>query len=172
MSPVISQSPEVLRIFAALSEPDLAQARALFLEYQRWLNLDLCFQGFAEEVASLPGSYVPPKGRLLLAARGEHVVGCVALRPFDSQDGEMKRLYLRPEAQGLGLGRTLTEAVIAEARAIGYRRLLLDTLPAMPAAQRLYESLGFVDIPPYRENPVPGARFLALKLEGGGDCQE
>lgn len=155
-----------MRIHAAESEADVGAARELFLEYQRWLGLDLGFQGFAEELANLPGAYAPPKGRLLLASEGEEglVVGCVALRPWGDRDGEMKRLYVRPQAHGRGLGRKLAEAVIAEAKAIGYRRLLLDTLPSMSSAQRLYESLGFVDIPPYRENPVPGTRFLALEL--------
>ena len=155
-----------MRIHAAESEADVDAARDLFREYQRWLDLDLGFQGFAEELANLPGAYAPPKGRLLLASQGEdgHVLGCVALRPWGDRDGEMKRLYVRPQAHGQGLGRRLAEAVIAEAKAIGYRRLLLDTLPSMSSAQRLYETLGFVDIPPYRENPVPGTRFLALEL--------
>ncbi len=153
-------------IHAAESGADLGAARELFREYQRRLDLDLGFQGFAEELANLPGAYAPPRGRLLLATQAEDgaVLGCVALRPWGERDGEMKRLYVRPQAHGLGLGRKLAEAVIAEARAIGYRRLLLDTLPSMSAAQRLYESLGFVDIPPYRENPVAGTRFLALAL--------
>jgi putative acetyltransferase len=156
----------------AESAADVEAARELFREYRRWLGLDLGFQGFAEELANLPGAYVPPRGRLLLAIEGDAVMGCVALRPLSEADAEMKRLYVRPEAQGLGLGRKLTERVIAEARAIGYRRLLLDTLPVMGAAQGLYESLGFVDIPPYRQNPVPGARFLALELVAKSQREE
>ena len=155
-----------MRIHAAESEADVGAARELFREYQRWLGLDLGFQGFAEELANLPGAYAPPKGRLLLASQEEDgvVLGCVALRPWGDGDGEMKRLYVRPRAHGQGLGRKLAEAVITEAKAIGFRRLLLDTLPSMSSAQRLYESLGFVDIAPYRVNPVPGTRFLALDL--------
>jgi GNAT superfamily N-acetyltransferase len=155
---------EVPEINLASSEADITAARELFLEYQRWLNLDLSFQGFADEVAALPGSYTPPAGRLLLASLSGQIVGCVALRPLQDGDCEMKRLYLRPEGRGTGLGRRLVEAVIGEARQIGYRRILLDTLPVMGDAQRLYSKLGFADVPPYRENPVPGARFLALEL--------
>lgn len=157
-------SSEIL-IRQAESPAEIEAARELFLEYQRSLGLDLGFQGFAEEVATLPGAYAPPLGRLLLAIRGDQIVGCIALRPIGDHDCEMKRLYVRPEGQGLGLGRRLSETLIAAAEALGYRRMLLDTLPSMGTAQRLYESLGFVDIAPYRQNPVLGTRFLALELQ-------
>jgi ribosomal protein S18 acetylase RimI-like enzyme len=143
---------------------ELDLVRTLFREYEAGIGVDLCFQGFAAEVAELPGMYAPPTGRLLLATNGDVVLGCIALRRFTDSDGEMKRLYVRTAARGLGAGRALVEAVIAEARAIGYRRLLLDTLPSMAAAIALYESVGFRDVEPYRANPVPGARYLGLEL--------
>jgi ribosomal protein S18 acetylase RimI-like enzyme len=143
---------------------ELDLVRTLFREYEAGIGVDLCFQGFEAELAELPGKYAPPTGRLLLATDGDAVLGCIALRRFTDADGEMKRLYVRPAARGLGAGRALVEAVIAAARAIGYRRLLLDTLPSMASAIALYESLGFRDVEPYRENPVPGARYLGLEL--------
>jgi putative acetyltransferase len=142
-------------------------ARTLFREYQEDLKIDLCFQDFSQELATLPGAYAPPRGRLLLAAVGGAAAGCVALRPVNGDASEMKRLYVRPAFRSAGTGRALVETLIAEARAIGYRRICLDTLPVMARAQELYERLGFTDIPPYRENPVPGARFLALDLHAG-----
>jgi len=145
-------------IAQAETAQEIAAARELFEEYQRWTGVDLCFQGFAAELAALPGDYAPPRGRLLLARRDGEVAGCVALRDAGGGSGEMKRLYVRPQFQGAGLGRRLVEELLAAARAIGYRRLLLDTLPMMATAQALYERLGFRDIPPFRANPVPGAR--------------
>jgi ribosomal protein S18 acetylase RimI-like enzyme len=153
-----------LEITAALDPPSIESARQLFLEYQRALGVDLCFQGFATELATLPGAYAPPQGRLLLARRGESVIGCVALRPLTEDECEMKRLYLRPANRGAGIGRQLVERVIHEARVIGYRRICLDTLPTMQQAQRLYEQLGFRDASPYTHNPVEGTRYLALDL--------
>jgi len=155
-----------IQILQAESTAEVEAARELFQEYQRQLGLNLGFQGFAEELATLPGAYAPPAGRLLLAVQGDRFLGCIALRPLSDGDCEMKRLYVRPEGQGLGLGRRLTEILLAEAKTIGYRRLLLDTLPSMSTAQRLYESLGFADIAPYRENPVLGTRLMALELAG------
>ncbi len=143
---------------------DLEAVRALLDEYVRELGVDLCFQGFAEERAGLPGEYVPPRGRLLIAERGGSAAGCVALRPLDAHTAEMKRLYLQPAARGTGLGRRLALAVIGEARAAGYGRLRLDTLPSMGAAIAMYRGLGFREIAPYRHNPVPGALFLELAL--------
>jgi ribosomal protein S18 acetylase RimI-like enzyme len=143
---------------------DIEIVRELFREYQAALGVDLCFQGFERELAELPGDYAPPRGRLLLARAGDAVVGCIALRPLPGNDCEMKRLYVRPDFRATGLGRQLAERVIAEARAIGYGRLCLDTLPSMERAQQLYESLGFTDIAPYRPNPVAGARYLRLML--------
>lgn len=143
---------------------DIAQARELFLEYQSTLGVDLCFQGFAEELASLPGHYARPAGRLLLAVNGSAALGVVALRPSGSADCEMKRLYVRASGRGSGLGRQLTEALINEARLAGYKRVLLDTLPTMTAAQALYRSMGFLEIPPYCHNPIAGTRYMALDL--------
>jgi putative acetyltransferase len=144
---------------------DIAQVRELFLEYQSTLGVDLCFQGFAEELASLPGHYARPAGRLLLASSGASVLGVVALRPILSADCEMKRLYVRATGRGAGLGRLLTEALIKEARLAGYRRVLLDTLPSMTEAQALYRSMGFVEIPAYCHNPIAGTRYMALRLD-------
>jgi len=147
-----------------VSPEDVEAVRRLFLEYQESLGVDLCFQGFDRELAELPGDYTPPGGRLLVA-RGDGVaVACVALRRLDVRTCEMKRLFVRPSHRGLGLGRALAEAVISEARLIGYERMRLDTLPSMNEAAVLYERLGFRDIEPYYENPVAGARFLQLAL--------
>lgn len=139
---------------------DVDEVRRLFREYAASLPFALDFQDFDRELAELPGAYTPPRGILLLA-RG---AGCVGLRPIDETTCEMKRLYVRPSARGTGLGRRLAEAVVAEARARGYAQMRLDTVPGMDAAQALYEQLGFHDIPPYRPNPIAGARFLALEL--------
>jgi ribosomal protein S18 acetylase RimI-like enzyme len=142
----------------------LAEARALLEEYAASLPFDLGFQGFADELAGLPGDYAPPRGRLLLALDAGAAVGCVALRPRDGRTAELKRLYVRPQARGSGAGRRLTEAAVEAARAAGYERLVLDTVPGMEPAQALYRSLGFVDTTPYRFNPVAGASFLELRL--------
>jgi ribosomal protein S18 acetylase RimI-like enzyme len=142
----------------------LLSVRALFEEYAASLNFDLCFQGFDEELANLPGNYAPPEGRLLLAFHSLEAAGCVALQKFEEGICEMKRLYVKPQFRGLGIGRTLAETVISEAWKIGYRRMCLDTVPSMHEAQALYDSLGFQDIEPYRHNPVCGTRFMELRL--------
>ena len=139
-------------------------ARALFREYQEALGVDLSFQGFETEVATLPGEYAHPRGRLLLARDDGAVAGCIAMRPLTGETCEMKRLYVRPQYRAAGVGRQLVEHLIAEARSLGYRQMYLDTLPTMTGAQRLYESLGFKDIPAYRHNPIVGTRFLGLAL--------
>jgi GNAT superfamily N-acetyltransferase len=141
-------------------DADLDEVRALFAEYAASLPFDLGFQGFDEELAGLPRPYAPPRGALLLAPGA----GCVAVRPLDAHVCELKRLYVRPTARGRGLGRALTLAAIDEARRIGYARMRLDTVPGMESAQALYEQLGFVEIAPYRPNPIAGARFLELQL--------
>ncbi len=153
-----------MKVVVATSTEDVERARTLFREYERSLGIDLCFQGFEQELAGLPGAYAPPKGRLLLAVEGDTLAGCVALRPLGGDACEMKRLYVRPGFRGRRLGRLLAEAVIVEARAIGYARMRLDTLPSMKEAIALYRALGFAEIAPYTANPVPGALFMELDL--------
>lgn len=157
---------EVVEVADAHAPARAPAVRALFKEYQRWLGVDLCFQGFDEELDGLPGDYVPPRGRLLVArtATGDDA-GCAALRPLASDTCEMKRLYVRAPFRGTGLGRLLVRRLVAEARAAGYTRMRLDTLPAMQEALGLYASLGFREIAPYRHNPMAGTRFLELELE-------
>jgi putative acetyltransferase len=143
---------------------DLREVRLLFEEYAESLDFSLCFQDFDRELAELPGAYGPPSGRLLLARVDGVVAGCVGIRPIGSDGCEMKRLFVRPGFHGQGLGRQLVVAVIEEARAAGYTTMKLDTVPSMAVAQRLYDSLGFPDIRPYRENPIEGARHMELRL--------
>jgi GNAT superfamily N-acetyltransferase len=142
------------------------QARGLFREYEAWLGLDLCFQDFEKELAELPGAYAPPDGRLLLVFEDDQLAGCVAVRKLGEGICEMKRLFLRPQFHGTGLGRQLADRIIHEARSVGYDRMRLDTLPEqMGKAIALYRSLGFKEIAPYYDNPVPGAKFLELQLQ-------
>lgn len=143
---------------------DADEVCRLFREYADSLGVDLGFQNFDDEVTSLPGKYSPPAGRLLLAWRDDEVLGCVALRPLHGTTCEMKRLYVRSQARGVQLGRKLAERLCEEARAAGYTRMCLDTLPTMAAAQGLYRSMGFEPIEPYVFNPVEGTKFLALSL--------
>ena len=146
---------------------EVAIARSMFEEYAAWLDVDLCFQDFAGELARLPGDYAAPGGCLLFAELGNDIAGCAALRPLASQPdstGEVKRLYVRPSARGSGAGRRLAEAVIARARAIGYAELKLDTLASMDAARTLYRSLGFRECVAYYVNPVPGVMYMSLPL--------
>lgn len=145
----------------------LGVVRELFQEYAGGLDVDLSFQGFAEELATLPGAYAPPGGALLLGLDDGDPAGCVALRPLEPGIAELKRLYVRPAYRGSGWGRMLAERAIAAARAAGHTTLRLDTLPSMAGAHRLYRALGFVEIPPYRHNPVPGSAFLELSLAAG-----
>lgn len=142
----------------------LDDVKMLFREYAASLSVDLCFQRFKEELDGLPGRYARPDGRLYLALAGGSPAGCIALRGLDGARCEMKRLYVRPAFRALGLGRALAGRVIGDARAMGCREMLLDTLSEMGGAQALYEKLGFIDIPPYYENPVPGARYMRLAL--------
>ena len=151
-------------IGGAATPGELEAVRVLFREYADWLGVDLCFQGFDEELATLPGKYAPPDGRLLLASDGVAVVGCIGLRRIDATTGEVKRLYVRPGVRGHGLGGELARRVIEAAREIGYRRLVLDTLEPMTEARSLYGSRGFREIPAYYANPLPGAIYMELQL--------
>ena len=148
----------------ARTAPDVAACRALFAEYGRGLGVSLDFQDFPAELAALPGAYAPPRGRLFIARIAGEPAGCVALRPLAAAECEMKRLYVRAEARGSGLGEALARRAIESARAIGYSRMRLDTLAAMAPAQALYSRLGFRDTAPYNDNPIPGTRFMALDL--------
>lgn len=143
---------------------EMAIVRDLFLEYQAWLGVDLCFQGFAEELATLPGTYAPPAGGLWLARVDGDIAGVVGIRPIEPKVAEMKRLWVRPAYRGRGLGRRLAELAVAAARAAGYRSICLDTLGHMAAARRLYDALGFREIPAYYDNPLDDVRYLELDL--------
>jgi ribosomal protein S18 acetylase RimI-like enzyme len=149
----------------AASAADLAAVGELFVEYATGLGDHVCcLQDFAAELAALPGAYGPPCGCLLLARVDGAAAGCVALRPLTEEDGELKRMYVRPAYRGLGLGRSLATAMLEEARRRGYRRVCLDTLPSMAAAVALYRALGFRPIEPYGSVPIPGALYLGLEL--------
>jgi N-acetylglutamate synthase-like GNAT family acetyltransferase len=139
--------------------------RRLLRDYERSIGVDLCFQGFEDELEQLPGEYVAAAGgAFLVADNGDGLVGCVALRAFSAESCEMKRLYVDPRARGEGLGRQLVEGVQERARSFGYEKMLLDTLPSMQTAQNLYRAIGFVEVQPYRNNPVAGVTFLELTL--------
>jgi len=154
-----------MTIVSAETAEQIEQARHLFREYQSWLEIDLCFQNFEKELAGLPGDYAQSAGRLLLAYEESQLAGCVALRKIDERICEMKRLFLRAEFRGSGLGRRLIETIIREAKQIGYERMRLDTLPPkMNDAIDLYRSYGFKEIASYYDNPVSGAIFMELDL--------
>lgn len=155
-----------MKLVQVESNEEVQTARELFEEYAAWLGFSLCFQNFDKELAELPGNYAPPNGRLLLAVENDQVAGCVALRRIGEGTGEMKRLYVRPEFRGKGLGRMLTETIVAAARESGYQRLRLDTLPGkMDQAISMYRSLGFKDIERYYNNPYEDAAFMELWLD-------
>jgi ribosomal protein S18 acetylase RimI-like enzyme len=153
-----------LAIREARNAHDVAEAHVLFEAYAAALGIDLAFQGFAEELATLPGAYAQPRGRIFLAGVPGRAKGCVALRPLAADIGEIKRLYVSPQARGSGLGRRLAQTAIDAARAIGYREVKLDTLATMNEAYALYASLGFRECAPYYDNPLPGVRYMALAL--------
>ena len=172
-----SDPPAALRV--AEQPEDIELARDLFVEYARWLKVDLCFQGFERELAMLPGAYAPPFGRLLLAGPAGQAFGCIALRPLEVAEdsgngspkrsmggaiGEVKRLYVQPSQRAGGWGRRLAETLLADARAIGYRELKLDTLDWMADARRLYAKLGFRECDRYYDNPLPGVVYMSLEL--------
>lgn len=141
-------------IIQAETPEQMDEARRIFTEYENWLGVSLCFQGFDEEMAGLPGKYAPPEGRLLFAIENDQVAGCVASRRLDDETCEMKRLFVRPEFQGLGLGSSLIDNLITEARASGYKKMRLDSwIPRMGKAIEMYRRHGFYEIEPYNENP-------------------
>lgn len=161
----VSSVVKNLMLNQAESPAQIAQARELFLEYAQSLGFSLCFQNFDQELAGLPGDYAPPHGRLLLVECEGELAGCIALHALEPGICEMKRLYLRPQFRGRGLGRALAERIIAEARQVGYRHMRLDTVePVMKDAVAMYRKLGFKDIAPYRPNPMVGAMYMELEL--------
>ena len=143
----------------------IENVKKLFCEYTSSLGIDLAYQNYAGEFSGLPGKYAHPDGRLYLAYVDGAPAGCIALRRFDPQRCEMKRLYVREAFRSLGLGRLLAERAITDARAIGYTAMLLDTLSSMQSARALYKKLGFIEIDPYYESPVECTCFLCLQLE-------
>ena len=153
-----------MQILPAISPRQIVQVRQLFEEYARFLEIDLCFQNFAAELAGLPGSYAPPRGQLLLAVIDDQPAGCVALRPLRDKACEMKRLFVPPAFRGQGIGRKLAEQIIAEARQIGYAMMKLDTLPRLKPATDLYTRLGFCQCRPYYDTPLKETVFLELPL--------
>ncbi|NWF88521.1 MAG: GNAT family N-acetyltransferase [Ignavibacteriaceae bacterium] len=146
------------------SEKHLTSIRELFLEYAESLGFSLCFQDFDKELANLPGDYSPPDGRLILALDENKPIGCVALRKLEKDICEMKRLYVKPEMRGIGLGKQLVQKIIDEALKIGYVKMRLDTVPKMKEAIDLYHKIGFKEVEPYRENPIEGALYMEKDL--------
>jgi GNAT superfamily N-acetyltransferase len=156
----------MVEIAPADTDTEIAEARTLFREYEHWLELDLCFQGFEAELASLLGVYAPPAGILLLAYCDEKLAGCIALRKLEEGICEMKRLFVRDSFRGLGIGNLLIDKLIIYAQSIGYTRMRLDTYPAkMGKAVKLYESHGFSAVGPYYHNPHDGVLFLEKNLK-------
>ena len=154
----------MIGIIEATTAEDFAAGKVLIEDYADALGVDLCFQGFADELVDLPGMYGPPGGCLLLARVDNKLAGCVAVRKQGGDVCEMKRLYVKPEFRGRSLGRYLAEAAIRKSRELGYKNMVLDTLPQMIEAQTLYRSLGFEETGGYYQNPVPGVRYLACRL--------
>ncbi len=152
-------------ISQAQNSESLDQVRRLFREYADWLGGDICFTQLDRELAELPGEYAPPDGRLYLASTGDQgIVGCIALRRLNESTGELKRLYVRPNGRGHGIGRKLTEMVVSQARLIGYQGIRLDTLPTLREAIHLYESFGFRQIDPPPDAPLAGEVYYQLSL--------
>ena len=166
----------MLEMIPVKSEEQISEIKELFREYSTSLGFDLSFQNFQQELGDLPGEYSPPEGRLILAVYNGQTAGCAALRKSADGISEMKRLYVRPEFRGLGIGRALAEVIIEEARIIGYSSMRLDTVSSMEDASRLYRSLGFRETGPYRYNPLENAVFMEKKLsvplpDSGGKCK-
>ena len=154
-----------MKISEATTPADYSDGKALIEEYAAELGVDLCFQNFDNELSNLKEIYEPPHGCLLLARDGTETIGCVAVRQLRNDTCEMKRLYAKPQKRGMSLGRELAQAAINRARQMGYRRMVLDTLPSMTAARSLYHSLGFREIDAYYGNPLPGVQYLGLPLD-------
>ncbi len=155
----------MIEILQTETPEQIEETKKLFREYEKWLGLDICFQGFEAELANLPGKYAKPSGRLFIASVDGKIAGCIVLRKLEENICEMKRLYLRDEFRGSGLGNKLIEKLIAEARLIGYQKMRLDTLPdKMNKAVKLYESHGFRQIPAYYQNPYGETLYLELDL--------
>jgi ribosomal protein S18 acetylase RimI-like enzyme len=163
-----ASAPGRARILAAVTPDDVAEVRRLFREYADGLSVDLAFEGFDGELRTLPGAYAPPAGALLLARSRDRAVGCAGVRPFGPGECELKRLYVRREARGQGLGRRLVLRAVEIAERAGYAAMRLDTLPSMTEALALYPSLGFREVPEYRPNPVPGTRYFVRRLAPPG----
>jgi ribosomal protein S18 acetylase RimI-like enzyme len=159
-----TSSSDEFTVAPTRSAIELTSAAALFRAYAKSLPVDLGFQGFSEELKSLPGVYAPPAGELLLAKRGDHVLGAVALKPLELQVAEIKRLFVRPQARKTGVGKALVAAILKVAQERGYREIKLDTLPEMEGAIALYRSFGFAPVAPYGSHPYPGLVTLGLKL--------
>ena len=158
-------NPAFMKVLQVESFEEIEDARRLFREYEAWLDVDLCFQSFEEELKNLPGRYAAPTGRLFLALTDEKPAGCIALRKINDDICEMKRLFVRDDFRGSGLGKRLIERLIKEAKEIGYRKMRLDTLPEkMPKAVELYRFYGFREISPYYENPHKETLFMELDL--------
>ena len=155
---------ETARLVLVDSGEDLVHIKELFIEYAKSLGVDLSFQGFEEELKSLPGKYSEPEGSIVLALVGEKPAGCTALRRITEQICEMKRLYVRDEFRGVGLGRELADRIIERAKELDYKYIRLDTLPTMERAQDMYRDMGFYEIEPYIFNPVEGTKYLEKKL--------
>ena len=154
-----------LRVLNATHTAELEHVRQFFRNYAAWLGVDLCYQNFDAEMASLPGAYSAPDGRLLFAEVAGKPAGCVGIRKFSDGVCEMKRLYVEPSMRGQGVGRDLALAAIRTAQELGYKRIMLDTLPAMRIAVKLYRELGFTEAPAYYPTPIEGTIFLSLDLE-------
>jgi putative acetyltransferase len=160
-----SAFPDVITFAQAVSAADVALARTLFKEYEQSIGVSLCFQNFDQELANLPGEYAQPSGRLLLVRVDDQIAGCIALRKLDDSTGEMKRLYVRPEFRGRGLGKPIVQTLIHEAQLIGYSKIRLDTIPGrMDQAINLYRSIGFKEIPAYYDTPFGDTLYMELDL--------
>ncbi len=165
MKPIAESNAQIIEFKFITGQDMMQEIKQLFLEYAQSLKIDLAFQDFEAELNALPGKYGPPDGILILALVDSKPLGCIALRKISEDICEMKRLYVRNDYRGLGIGKKLIGMIIEEAKKLKYRYIRLDTLPTMQKAQELYRSFGFYDIESYVYNPIKGARFLELELK-------